>query len=356
MGKKEDQKVTDELLEELDSVGGDLEEKAATKGEESDFEDDKPEREGEEEAENDDSKDDSKKESKDKEDDEDEDDESKDSKDSKDEEDEESDDEEDSEDDEESEDSEDSDEEDDEDEEEDDEEDDSTKGDRVPVSTVAKIREKFRGKVSRLKARIAELEGKPKPTEADSKETESEVKALAEKYEMDEPAVNALLEVAAKIAEKRIRENLKLGDGEVLAEAAKMVMQQKEVAHFDKEWVGTEPAVRTAYPNATSEQLAQAKTLMDRLSHRKEFHKFPLDYVLFKNSNSFDKIMRQPKRKTLERGSTGSRASDTSETSDVPYEKMSPKQQERYERQLFSASESSGTFVTRGGKRVRVDD
>lgn len=343
MGKKEDQKIADELVDELDSVGGDLEEKSTTAGEESDYDDESPGL-GE-----DDSKE---KESEDEEDEEEEDDESDDSKDSDDEDDdEEESDEKDSDDDSEDD---DSDEEDDDEDEE--EEDDSTKGDRVPVSKVAQIREKYRGKIKGYKARIKELEGGKATEESDSKEIDTKVKGLVEKYEMDEPAVKEMLEIAAEIAEKRIRKNLKIEDGEVLSEAAKMVMQQKEVAHFEKEWTGAQPAVAEAYPNASPGQLAEAKTLMDRISHTKEFRKFPLDYVLFKNRKAFDKIMRKPKQKTIERGSTGSRASDTNDTTDVPYEKMSQKQQERFERRLFGASDEGGTFVTRGGKRVRVDD
>jgi hypothetical protein len=64
---------------------------------------------------------------------------------------------------------------------------------------------------------------------------------------------------------------------------------KKEAERFDSEWnTFSTTELKKAYPDATPEQLAEARTMMDELSHSKDWHKYDLDYIFFKNKKDFD--------------------------------------------------------------------
>lgn len=169
-------------------------------------------------------------------------------------------------------------------------------------------------KIKQLEAALADKSGKADESgdEDDAAEVETAAEALAKELgadDVDKTRLTKILKAAAKLAArkggpvvlpKEVTDRLKLLDK---YEADNK--EKTETAHFQKEWNGLLPAITKQYPGATQAILAEAMKLMDDLSHSKKFHDKDLDYVLFKNRDKFDTVLKvSPKNKGGEAGKT----------------------------------------------------
>lgn len=80
---------------------------------------------------------------------------------------------------------------------------------------------------------------------------------------------------------------------------------------FTKSWSSFLPEFKKSYPNASSEDVEKAQSLMDKVWHSKQFHSITdIGYVFFKNREKFDAIV-TPRKRGLETGrSQGQRQTD----------------------------------------------
>lgn len=120
--------------------------------------------------------------------------------------------------------------------------------------------------------------------------------------------------------------------------------QDQEV--FNSEWTKTESRFKEMYPNATPEQISAAKAKMDELAHSRKYHRYEMDYILFKEKAFFDKTLFSPKKKTFESASTAPNASEEFDEGDVDFSKLSdnpptPGELERMEKRRNAAIDDS---------------
>lgn len=137
-------------------------------------------------------------------------------------------------------------------------------------------------------------------------EIEATAEQLSEGTDADPAFVAKILREAVKLTEKKYGNNVpkEVQDRlKVLDEIEKREKQSAEASHFEQEFQVVASDLKKQYPNATDTELAQAKALLDQLAHSKEFHKYELDYVIYKNKSKFDTILKvAPKAKGGEAG------------------------------------------------------
>ena len=199
-----------------------------------------------------------------------------------------------------------------------------------------KLREELQADFDQKLAKMQEEMGKPKPNETKSEDLEEDVKALAKELDFDEAKVKLIIETARKGLQ------LSAEDKQALEEfkSTKADREAKEQeAIFNEEW-STLP-VKTQFPNASEEQLTAAKEKMDELAHSEKYHNVEMDYILFKEKETFDKILFSPKQKTFESGRVATPANQDEEFPEFR-PNMTPAEFDAFEKARERATDSLG--------------
>lgn len=124
-------------------------------------------------------------------------------------------------------------------------------------------------------------------------EVNTDVKAFAESLGVEDPEVLEKIITFVTTGTKKTIDELKtkIEDlSSIKAESDVQAQIKQEEAKFNGEWDSfvKSDSFKNAYPDATAEQIAEARTLMDERSHSKDWSKYDLDYIFFKNRTDFD--------------------------------------------------------------------
>lgn len=200
-------------------------------------------------------------------------------------------------------DSEEEDEDEDDDDSEDDEDDDDKSGRRrtVPYGKLKaerKKRKEMQGQIKDIFDAIAELRADRSGTDEDEErgELEKEAERLGKELGQDSKALAKVLKATVDLARKEfsgkklpkdLEDKLKLLDKVQAREK-----EERESSHFNKEWEGLTPALKKRFPNASASMIAEAKKAMDELSHSKKYHRYDLDYILYKEGKRFTTMLK----------------------------------------------------------------
>lgn len=212
-------------------------------------------------------------------------------------------------------------------------------------------------------------------TEEGSKAEEDAVKAFAEEHGLDEKQVKGLLDLARAqvgIPKARLDAISKIEEQQKQDEQRRQEKAAQEA--FESEFKDTViPALKEKYPNATDDEIADAKELMDELAHSPKFHKYDLDYILFKKGKEIGKLFSTTKTKTAEKTGMGKNTDKTKELDAKYFEDKNDftelQELDATQREKILADMSPETYVkygnwfkqneksfevNRGGKRVKV--
>ena len=189
---------------------------------------------------------------------------------------------------------------------------------------------------------ISKARGEP-DKEEDLDDLSKEAKRLGEELGQDPEGLAKVLRSAVELAKKEfggklpkeVEDKLKLLD-----ELTERDKQVKEATHFEKEWGPVVTALKAKFPSATESMLTEAKKAMDELAHTKKYHRFDLDYILFKEGKKFETILKAaPGNKSGESGKTiASKESDGDAPAEdsVKIEDMTPDVMKRREQRDIS--------------------
>lgn len=83
-------------------------------------------------------------------------------------------------------------------------------------------------------------------------------------------------------------------------ELASQLDDLQQTQSFNKEWKGVQSSVFEENPNMSAKQLEDYKDALDQLSHAPQFADKELSYVIYKNKDIFDEILKSPVRKSFE--------------------------------------------------------
>lgn len=144
--------------------------------------------------------------------------------------------------------------------------------------------EKTDAELATANARIAELESLSEKVTGAPK-TEEAIKNFSEKYAMEENDVRDLLSA--------VRSGSELPEGtlETLQSLQLEKAAQKEAEYFNTEWSPLEASLKVRFPNASPEQLKQAREKVNELAHTEKFIDKDLDYVLYKNNADVETLL-----------------------------------------------------------------
>lgn len=205
----------------------------------------------------------------------------------------------------------------------------------VPYSLLKSEREKRKAltkEIEDIRREMAEARAEKKGTDPEDEldDIELEAKNLAKELNLEDSTglakmLRKSVELAKKDLEKNgeritpeLKEKLKLLEQ---VEASNKAKAEKE--HFDNEWKAVEPTLKKQYPNASESELSQAKEELDKLAHSKEFHKYDLDYIVFKNQDKFASILKVSGKKGIEQ-SKSPQEMEVSDEELVDIEEMTP--------------------------------
>jgi hypothetical protein len=232
-------------------------------------------------------------------------------------------------------------------------EDEENKNEKEPVRSVRSPKESrpikaIFSQLGEINKAIADLKKASVPEKQEAKEAVDEaLSAIAERRGLDS---EGLAEIAGALEKKIIDSLEKSGKfkndlPEDVKEKMKALDQlqekmriEEEATHFDKEWNSILPTLQKQYPNASASELAEAKKVMDELSHSKDFHKYELDYVLFKNGSKFDALLKVVKGKKSAEGESKQikESSDDEEDIDLDPENMTPEKMKAYNKRKYA--------------------
>lgn len=207
-----------------------------------------------------------------------------------------------------------------------------------PIKAIFSIIKEIQRDLATLKA--------PPAAKQEVKEAIDEIAEFAKTRELDGEALTQLTQILQKKIMNDLEKSGKLGQGvpkeiqdklKELEDLKKESTERKEIEHFEKEWSSLVVDLQKQYPNAKAGELAEARKLMDELSHSKEWAKYDLDYVLYKNKSQFDTLLKVAK--VSKSGETSSKQiveHDDEEDIDLDPENMTPEKMKAYEKRKYS--------------------
>lgn len=156
----------------------------------------------------------------------------------------------------------------------------------------------LKGKLATLERPAADPVDQTVAAKAVSDKVREVAKRIAAKQNLNEEGLSEVIEETAKLVleltskekaelPKDVQDKLK-----TLDELQAKMNEDAEKRHFEGEWGQMLPSLRKQFPNATEAQIAEAKKLMDDLSHSKEGADKELPYLLWKNSKKFTTILK----------------------------------------------------------------
>jgi hypothetical protein len=162
----------------------------------------------------------------------------------------------------------------------------------IPIPQYQAEKEEHTKEVASLKARIEELEKGEGTKKEKTDAINDEVKEFAQSLGVEDPEVLEKILTFVTQGTKKTVSELEKKIVELQGKKAEedhQLQLKKEQERFDNEWDAfASSELKKTYPDATPEQLAEARTMMDELSHSKDWHKYDLDYIFFKNKKDFD--------------------------------------------------------------------
>jgi len=219
---------------------------------------------------------------------------------------------------------------------EDEEEEESSKPTRAPSKDDFKsMKREYKDEIRKLKDELAKAKT-PQERKEVIEDLDKYMSERAQKLGLKPEVLKELTEISEKAFEKKYGDKLKkidefekFNESRTKEEALK---QDEQV--FNSEWGKTEAAIKSEYPNATPEQIASARKEMDRLAHSKDYHMFPMDYILYREKTKFEKVLFSPNKRSFETGRP-SRSPERKEFEGMPSDlsDMTPAQVEQFEKE-----------------------
>jgi hypothetical protein len=147
--------------------------------------------------------------------------------------------------------------------------------DRILADKEAKLTEALK-KVEELTALAGKKDGDQK---------DEDIENFMAETGFDRATVDGFL----KLAEKKLLKPERL---EAIKKAEMIVTETEIEEQFNAEFSKFgEPELKKRYPNITEAGLEKAKKLLDQVSHTADFSKSPLDFIIYKHSETIEKLI-----------------------------------------------------------------
>lgn len=175
---------------------------------------------------------------------------------------------------------------------------------------------------------LAELKTAKTPeAKADAADNiDDELQKIADAEKIPLERLKQIIGLAGKSAEAKISGlEKKINDfAPIIEQRSEQERQQQVQAEFSQEWESqAEPILTKNYENATPKQLKEARTLLSQLAVSADYGDtrgnkegvpehpaYPIDYIIYKEADKLDTILRNPKKKSFESSGSLSEEND----------------------------------------------
>ena len=170
-------------------------------------------------------------------------------------------------------------------------------------------------------------------TPEEKQDVEDDIAVLADTIGGDPEAIKALTDFLTKKLVKKDGVELSKEDLEAVRNFKDKQSKMDAEVDFKKEWKQFRPSLKQDFPNISDEDLEMVQSKIFELAHSKAFHDKEVDYIYFKNKESFSKLI-SPKRQAMEGGGQ-SRTDEKSAVSEIsgsssPLDVMKAMEKDRY--------------------------
>lgn len=177
--------------------------------------------------------------------------------------------------------------------------------------------------------------------------------AYAQKVGADPDLVKRIIDDARKGIKSEVDETLKkdLEDFKAWkAQNSKAIEQQM----FETEFKSTIPALKRLFPQIDDTALEAVKTELDKLSHTKDWHDKPLDYIAFKNEETLSALVSPKKRGMESKGRRDVEPASSEFDPNADYSKLSPAEKVKWEEQYRALGKTDGLITDSQGRKLIV--
>ena len=242
----------------------------------------------------------------------------------------------------------------------------------IPIPQYQEEKSAWKQREKELSDEISALKTAAGPA-PDTKREDEAIKAFAEEHGVAEKFARDILALARQ--QIAIPQNILDKLEAVTAKSA----DEEDKTYFEAEFTrGIVPLIQERYPEASPEAIAKIKTQLDEMSHTRELHRTPLDYIFSRHESDFAEILKPtPGKKGPESSRPGPGRTkvitadafapdkdgkyDFSALEELDSEKvneivsgLSPFAYDAYINSLAKKERVEGVEISRGGRRIRL--
>lgn len=229
---------------------------------------------------------------------------------------------------------------------------DEYKDKKKELKSEQQLREEAERERDELKQKLEALNSADTP--AEKQEATDDLEAFAKEINADPQALRRMKELFLKDAKPQ--DNSELAEKlEGFEKWQKENQAAIEAQAFEKEFEENTPAIKQLFPKISDSELKEIKKELDVLSHTKDMHDKPLDYIAFKHKEKLSALV-SPKKRGLEK----SGKQDAPETKNFDFDpnadldKMSPAAQEAWEKEYRALGNSEGLTEDSQGRKIMI--
>ncbi len=220
---------------------------------------------------------------------------------------------------------------------------------RKEVKTERELREQVERERDELKAKLDAVSTATTPGERN--DAVDDLEAFAKEIDADPAYLKKMQQVFLKgLPQATV-------DTEVLERFKKWEIENSEAIDaqsFEKEFQSTLPAIKTMFPDATTDEVNLIRTKLDELAHTDQFHDKELDYVIFKNQDDIKSLISPKKRGIESKGRVDATAPTFEFDPNADITKMSDKEVAEWEKAYSQMGKTAELSMDSQGKRIFI--
>lgn len=247
----------------------------------------------------------------------------------------------------------------------DEDEDDSDDSQHVSHSDIKELKRSYKEIIKDLKTKLSDATSGKDKTDATDEAAEDVEKLVldeAKKLNVNPEVLKSILALANKSVAGKLTRLDKLE--QFFEKQSTQQFQTEQENIFNSEWGKALPELKKSFPNASEDQVKAARDLADTLAHSKKYHRYDMDYIVFREKAQFDKILFSPRNRSFDEGEHKSNASigddigtelpDMTNISDMSPAEFEKAEQAR-ERAILASPRDTMTLTTtdESGRMIR---
>lgn len=218
---------------------------------------------------------------------------------------------------------------------------------KAELKSEKELREQVERERDELKQKLDALNSAGTPTE--KKDAQDDLEAFALKINADPSVIREMRELFTK---GQSPDPSFLKDLEDFKQWRAQNSKALEQHAFEQEFKSALPSIKDLLPGASDEEMDAIKAEVDRLSHTKEFHDKPLDFVVFRNKSALSALISPKKPGPERKGRAESMGVAFEFDPNADLSKLSPDEFAKWEAAYKKATSAEGLLIDAQGRKT----